>query len=1148
MSSLTNRRRTLSMIPAGAARGHRGQPDIELASSLHSEIAHNNAFDFGRRGVGTRPITVASDIRASDNPGTDYSQTPDSIRDRTMLLSSLGLLAGRRESAQSTRGDATTVLSTGAGPRSEQDLASDGGNSRISSYDDRSSIDMILAEAGPGGGNLSRLLRERPPSALLPTGDREYMPAMPTEDITGHNTTSFAIDRRQLPPLNPVYVGTERVPKNAKRASGVYGSTDSPMAESDKNSQQVQHQHPNQHQHQPAKNAAHLQAQMHMNHIQQGPDYTDHYDQRRPLLPSPGMSDAHVRVHGTTASSHTLWRRTKTALDLVMWPMQYIPAVVLGLILNLLDGLSYGLIAFPVSQPAYRGLGPVGFSMFMLSTVVSQAVFSAGASAFRGANGSMLIEAIPFLYAMCNTITAAVGADQPDRIVATTMIAYAASTVLTGAVFFALGALHIGALVDFFPRHILVGCIGGVGYFLMQTGLEVTSRVPLHLSWSTMRALLEPGVLALWSSSLAIAVALRVLSARVHHPLVVPLFFMAVPAVFYACVAAFGLQLDELRAHGWVFDKPEAGLPFYHFYTLFDLHNTDWHAVTRTAPTMLGLAFFSILHVPINVPALAVSTAADRVDTNRELVAHGLSNVLSGVLGTFPNYLVYSNSLLFIRSGGGSNLAGMMLGGATLAVFVAGPALIGLIPTMVVGALIFHLGLELLREALIDTVGVVNGVEYATIVAIVVAMAAIGFNEGIFLGVLLACFFFIFLYSRRSSLRKAYTGSAVRSTVRRLYGQRRFLDGVCQQIQVMKLQGFMFFGTINGVEASIRNLLEQRQWQANPIRFLVLDFALVTGLDFSAAEAFIRVRRLLEAREIYMVLSGVRRASSVGRALRSAGVWSACSDSGSNLGNSSNDSDCVQTFATLNAALEWCENVLLQIYYLHHAALGAPPHHAFVAAAPQNYTFATPPPPQPDATADLLGTSPRYAMIERAAQSAIPPSPSQPTLSSTSPALPLLLQAFHDLEQDQSVDKILEFVAPHFTRVRLHAGQQLWRAGQMPVGMYVVESGSLRVYVDSKISFPDTESDPDPDSDAEGRVIESILPGTTMGELPLATGKPYSTTVVADVDTVLWELSQRTFEQLCADEPAQMLAFVRLALAYSAQGMKAITAYAFCAQ
>ncbi|KAJ2801831.1 hypothetical protein H4R21_002650 [Coemansia helicoidea] len=808
-----------------------------------------------------------------------------------------------------------------------------------------------------------------------------------------------------------------------------------------------------------------------------------------------------------------LQRRGRTLAGLLATPLQYVPAVVLGLIMNLLDGLSYGLIVFPVSVPVYAGFGPVGFSMFMLSSAVSQAVYSSGASAFRGANGTMLIEAIPFLYAICNKVVDSMDGSRPERVVATTMAAYAASTLVTGTVFFLLGALRVGALVDFFPRHILVGCIGGVGYFLLQTGLEITSGVELHLAWPVLRRLFAPNALGLWASSFALAVLLRALGARISHPLFVPIFFMAVPVAFYAATAALGLSLETLRATGWVFALPDAGVPFYHFYTLFDFGNTDWGVVARAFPTMLGLAFFSILHVPINVPALAVSTNLDKIDTNRELLAHGISNLASGCLGTLQNYLVYSNSVLFIRSGGGSNLAGMMLCAATLAIFLSGPTIIGYIPTMVVGALIFHLGLELVKEALVDTVGVVNRIEYVTIVAIVLAMAAFGFNEGIFLGILLACFFFVLLYSRRPALRKTYTASVVRSTVRRLYSQRRFLDNVCRQIQVMRLQGFMFFGTINGVEASIRGLLGQHQWRDNPIRFLVLDFALVSGMDFSAAEAFIRVRRLLEAREIYMVICGAERVAEVGRALRAAGVWSSAA------------SEYVQTSPSLNEALEWCENVLLQHYYIHQATLSG-------ADIPQSYAAVAS--REAAAAAVAYGSSPRHAMVTMATQSAMPARAPDPPAAPQHPALPLLHQAFLDPESPCPIDGVLAFIAPHFVRRQLRPGQRLWHAGAAPAGMYIVESGTLRVYVEGG----GVDSGPE--------AVESILPGTSLGELALITDRCHSTTVVADSAVALWELPKPAYDELSASDPAGVLAFVQLALVNSAQGLKAITAYCFC--
>lgn len=58
-----------------------------------------------------------------------------------------------------------------------------------------------------------------------------------------------------------------------------------------------------------------------------------------------------------------------------------------------------------------------------------------------------------------------------------------------------------------------------------------------------------------------------------------------------------------------------------------------------------------------------------------------------------------------------------MLAIGTFGILLAGPTLIGYIPIMVVGALIFLLGIELIREALYDTWGRVHRLEYLTVSA-----------------------------------------------------------------------------------------------------------------------------------------------------------------------------------------------------------------------------------------------------------------------------------------------------------------------------------------------------------------------------------------------------------------------------------------------
>lgn len=68
-----------------------------------------------------------------------------------------------------------------------------------------------------------------------------------------------------------------------------------------------------------------------------------------------------------------------------------------------------------------------------------------------------------------------------------------------------------------------------------------------------------------------------------------------------------------------------------------------------------------------------------------------------------------------MRSGGNSRIAGVMLAFATFGVLITGPIIIGYIPIMVVGALIFFLGIDLMREALVDTWGKVHRLEYLTV-------------------------------------------------------------------------------------------------------------------------------------------------------------------------------------------------------------------------------------------------------------------------------------------------------------------------------------------------------------------------------------------------------------------------------------------------
>ncbi|KAG8905675.1 hypothetical protein FRB99_008448 [Tulasnella sp. 403] len=777
--------------------------------------------------------------------------------------------------------------------------------------------------------------------------------------------------------------------------------------------------------------------------------------------------------HAISQTGHTLghW---KTYSDVIREGISSLPAVILGLLLNVLDGVSYGFIMFPAGS-IFAGFGSLGVSMFFVTTIVSQLVYSLGGSTFAGANGSMMIEVVPFFHILAAGITDFIGENDPEAIISTTMVAFAFSSIITGLSFFALGHYKLGNIIGFFPRHILVGCIGGVGVFLVETGLEVSASINdddgFQYNWKTLKLFLtNTHVLSLWIPAFALAVLLRVITHRVQHQLVFPIYFLTIPLVFYTVTTILRLDLTTLREHGWVFDVGQQTVPWYRFYQYFNFSKTNFAALMATMPTQLALLFFNILHPPLNVPALAVSLNVDEVDTNRELVAHGISNFLAGCLGTVPNYLVYVNTLMFYRVGGGSRVSGILLAAGTAVLLVVGTGPIGYIPIMLVGALIFVLGIDLIKEAVWDTRHRTTWPEYITIVAIMICMSLWDFVVGVLFGIVLACFFFVVQNSQRRSIRTLYTGASSMSAVRRPSAHREYLREVGRQTVIMRLQGksfpdalgFLFFGTITYVEETIRKFMDHAQWEQHPIRFLIIDLSLVGGLDMSSAEAFGRIHRLLITKNVTLIFCGIAYESPVADALQSVDLWT---DKGEN----------VEVFESLNDAMEWTENAYLRAWF----------------------------------------SAPQQQKTERVDNKPIAPQPvEEPPTHDTEEPINTLMKAFSSYSPSLPLS-FYTTLAPYLEQFIVPESHTLFSQDDESDGLYFIEHGVLR----ATYRFVNGQG-----------VEESMVSGTLAGELSALSGMPRNATVVAERQSVLWKLSLEELVRMEREQPEIAKTFTKLVL------------------
>ena len=98
-------------------------------------------------------------------------------------------------------------------------------------------------------------------------------------------------------------------------------------------------------------------------------------------------------------------------------------------------------------------------------------------------------------------------------------------------------------------------------------------------------------------------------------------------------------------------------------------------------------------------------------------------------------------------------------------------------------------------------------------------------------------------YGRIELVHEVAFGETYRSNVDRPATERAELRGLSDRVQILRVTGFVFFGSANRLLERIRGRVEG----ATPPRFLVIDLRRVTGVDSSAVVSFVKALSLAEA-------------------------------------------------------------------------------------------------------------------------------------------------------------------------------------------------------------------------------------------------------------------------------------------------------------
>jgi SulP family sulfate permease len=189
------------------------------------------------------------------------------------------------------------------------------------------------------------------------------------------------------------------------------------------------------------------------------------------------------------------------------------------------------------------------------------------------------------------------------------------------------------------------------------------------------------------------------------------------------------------------------------------------------------------------------------------------------------------------------------------AALLAGPAFISMVPRFVCGGLLVFLGLIFLWEWVYEALRRLTRLDYFVVLFILGIVGAVGYPEGVAAGTIAAVVLFVHNYSRVDVVSHAMSGADLRSNVDRTVSELKYLREHGEQIYVLHLQGFIFFGTAN-------HLLQEVKAQATDLgpdrlRFVLMDFRRVTGIDSSAVFSLGKVHQLAQRLGFTLIMTNV---------------------------------------------------------------------------------------------------------------------------------------------------------------------------------------------------------------------------------------------------------------------------------------------------
>jgi SulP family sulfate permease len=490
-----------------------------------------------------------------------------------------------------------------------------------------------------------------------------------------------------------------------------------------------------------------------------------------------------------------------------------------------------------------------GIGLYLGAAALTLALLAWRAGA-RGVVGSVQ-DAAAAVLAVVATTTALDAFGSINRAFLTVVAATMVVTLLTGITFLVIGTFRLGNLVRFVPYPVVGGFLAGTGWLLTKGGVGVAASIQPYLR--TLDDLQRHAELTRWVPAFVFGIVLLVVTRVVKRPLVIPAVIGIGLVLFAIGMLVTGSSLDDARQGLWLLGPFPSGR-LWQPWTVRALTGADWSAVLGQSRGIATAIFVAVIATLFNVSGIEQILHTD-LDSNRELRDGGITNVVSSFFGGIPGYHALSLTALAQQMNVNARAAGLVAALVPLSAVVFGAEVVALIPRMIVGGVLVFVGLNFIVEWVWDKRKTLPVGEYVVVLAILATIAAKGFLPGVEIGLVLAIILFAINYGRTELVHEVEFGPTYHSNVDRPPGEREALRTLGERVQILRVSGFVFFGTASGLLERIRKRVD-----GGSLRYLLVDLRRVTGMDSSAVMSFRKVAQLAQANGFELVFTDVPEA------------------------------------------------------------------------------------------------------------------------------------------------------------------------------------------------------------------------------------------------------------------------------------------------